>query len=51
MYFSDNLIDELALKMKEVTMGPEEVIYKEKDDGEKIYFILKGCVEIFLNIE
>jgi len=23
------LIDELALKMKEITMGPEEIIYKE----------------------
>jgi len=30
--------------MKEVTMGPEEVIYKEKEEGKKIYFILKGCV-------
>jgi len=31
LYFSDKLIDELALKMKEKTIGPEEVIYTEGD--------------------
>jgi len=27
LIFSDNFIDELALKMKEKTIGPEQIIY------------------------
>jgi len=51
LILSDNIIDELALKMKERTIGPEEIIYKEGELGDKIYFILKGEVEIYLNIK
>jgi CRP-like cAMP-binding protein len=51
LIFSNNFIDELALKMKEKIIGPEELIYKEGEDGNKIYFIVRGKVEMFLNIE
>ena len=37
--------------MNEIIIGPEEVIYKEGDDGERLFFIIKGNVEMFLNIE
>jgi len=50
LFFSINFIDDLALRMNEIIVGPEEVIYKEGDDGERLYFIIKGKVEMFLNI-
>ena len=37
--------------MKEKIYGPEEIIYKEGDPGDKIDFITRGKVEMFLNIE
>lgn len=51
LIFSNNFIDELALKMKEKVIGPEELIYKEGESGDKIYFIVRGKVEMFLNVE
>jgi len=32
-------------------MGPEEDIYQQGQLGDKIYFIVKGKVEVFLDIE
>jgi CRP-like cAMP-binding protein len=37
--------------MKEKVIGPEELIYKEGESGDKIYFIVRGKVEMFLNVE
>ena len=37
--------------MNEIIIGPEEIIYKEGDDSERYYFIIKGNVEMFLNIK
>jgi len=51
LIFSGEFIDELALKMKEKIYGPEEIIYKEMEPGDKIYFITKGKFGMFLNIE
>ena len=51
LIFSSEFIDELALKMKEKIYGPEKIIYKEMEPGDKIYFITKGKIEMFLNIE
>lgn len=28
--------------MKEMRLGPEEIIFRENEPGNKIYFILKG---------
>lgn len=30
--------------MKECLYGPDEIIYNEKDLGDKIYFLIKGEV-------
>ena len=51
LIFSSEFIDELALNMKEKIYGPEEIIYKEVEPGDKIYFITRGKVEMFLNVE
>ena len=51
LIFSSDFIDELALIMKEKIYGPEEIIYKEVEVGDKIYFITREKVKTFLNIE
>ena len=37
--------------MKETSLGPEEVIYNQGDDGDKIYFIINGEVEKYYTIK
>ncbi len=44
--FSEKFIDELSLRMKEVIIGPGENIYKEGDNDSRIFFIIKGEVEL-----
>lgn len=46
--FSEKFLNELSLKMKEQRLGPEDIIYKEKEKVEQIYFIMNG--EVVLNI-
>lgn len=40
--FSKEFLQELCLIIREQTFGPGEIIYKEGDKSDKIYFILKG---------
>ena len=42
---------ELSLKMKEKRLGPEEVIFQEGDYLDKLYFLIKGSVELFVNVK
>ena len=39
----------LSLSMKECLYGPDETIYNEKEDGDKLYFLIN--VEILLFVE
>ena len=39
---------ELSLYMKEFLSGPGEIIYNEKDQDDKLYFLLKGEIELFV---
>lgn len=49
--FSDDFIDALMLKAKEVSYAPEELIYYQNDsENQSLYFIVKGKVEIYLNL-
>ena len=40
--FSDKFIDKIALKLKEKRIGPEEIIYNRGDDGNALFFVIKG---------
>ncbi|KAL4504356.1 hypothetical protein ABPG72_009802 [Tetrahymena utriculariae] len=49
--FSLEFLDKLALKLKEKRFGPEEIIYREGDEGNTLYFLIKGNVQLFLPIK
>lgn len=38
------------MEMKTLTLGPEIDLYNEIDNDDKVYFILKGEVEIYINL-
>lgn len=42
--FSEKFLNQLSLRMTEQKFGPEDVIYKENDLVNNIYFILNGDV-------
>ena len=39
---------DLSLTMKECLYGPGEIIYNEKDIDDKLYFLMKGEIELFI---
>ena len=46
--FSEDFIDALMLRVKEVSYAPEELIYHQNETEEhSIYFIIRGKVEIY----
>lgn len=38
----------LSLSMKECLYGPDETIYNEKEDGDKLYFLINGEILLFV---
>ena len=40
--FSAEFIDELSLNMKEMTLAPNEILFREGDLDDKLYFITRG---------
>lgn len=48
--FSDKLLSELSLHMKEKRFIPDEEIYQENELLDKIYFITKGTVNLMLKL-
>jgi len=32
----------LSLSMKECLYGPDEIIYNEKENGDKLFFLING---------
>ncbi|EAR83914.2 cation channel family protein (macronuclear) [Tetrahymena thermophila SB210] len=48
--FSQGFIADLSLKMKEKRLGPEELIFQERDYLDRLYFLIKGQVELFVNV-
>ena len=49
--FTQNFLMALAPKLKEKRLGPEEVIYNEKEMDQKIYFLMQGDVDLFINVK
>ncbi len=37
--------------MRELRLGPEEVIFHENEQVDRLYFIVKGCIELFVPIK
>ncbi len=48
-YFSVEFLKELSLTLKEQVYGPGEIIFNTNDNDKKMYFIVKGNVDIFLD--
>jgi len=43
---SDDVLMDLALCLKPLQVPPCQLIYKEGDWGESMYFLTKGCIEL-----
>ena len=41
-------LKQVALNMDETLYGPEEIIFKKGETDSKIFFIVKGSVELFM---
>lgn len=48
--FSQDFILDMSLKMKEIRFGPEEIIFLENEYLDRLFFIIKGQVELFVNV-
>lgn len=46
LFYLNFNVDDLAMKMKEKTVGLNEFVYKEGDDAQHIYFLLRGTVQV-----
>ncbi|EGR30221.1 hypothetical protein IMG5_137760 [Ichthyophthirius multifiliis] len=49
--FSQNFISKIAPKLKEKRFGPEEIIYNEHENNSKLYFLMEGEINLFLNVK
>ncbi|KAL4453073.1 hypothetical protein ABPG74_015304 [Tetrahymena malaccensis] len=47
-HFSQKVINELALKMKELSLAPGEYLIQSGQNDNRIYFLLEGCVSIYV---
>ena len=42
-------MDEISLHMKEMSLAPNEILFKENNLDDKLYFITRGEVEVFID--
>lgn len=49
--FSQLFLMSLAPKLKERRLGPEEIIYNEEENQPRIYFVMKGNVNLFIKVK
>ncbi|KAL4497232.1 hypothetical protein ABPG72_019552 [Tetrahymena utriculariae] len=47
-HFSPKVINKLALKMKELSLAPGEFLIQSGQNDSRIYFLLEGCVSIYV---
>lgn len=47
--FTDKCLDVLSLYMHETLYGPGEVIFKQGESDKKLFYIVKGEVELFID--
>ena len=46
--FSKEVLEELSLSMNEILYGPGEIIFSSGDIEERLFYIQKGDIELFL---
>ncbi|KAL4466922.1 hypothetical protein ABPG74_010519 [Tetrahymena malaccensis] len=46
LHFSPQFLKELSLVIRERRLGPEEVLFKEKERSDSIFFVMKGKVQM-----
>ncbi|KAL4510098.1 hypothetical protein ABPG72_010291 [Tetrahymena utriculariae] len=46
LHFSPQFLKELSLVIRERRLGPEEVLFKEKEQSDSIFFVMKGKVQM-----
>jgi hypothetical protein len=44
-----NFLEALSLKLKPLALTPDDVLFKVGDDGDKMYFVVKGNLSIIKN--
>lgn len=49
--FSKELLEDLSLQMQEVLYGPGEVIYSKGEADDRIFFVVRGNVELFQELK
>ncbi|KAL4438081.1 hypothetical protein ABPG74_016860 [Tetrahymena malaccensis] len=47
--FKDSILISASLKMKELTFGPGQIIFKQNDQDNRLFYILKGEVQLSSN--
>ncbi|EAR98953.3 cyclic nucleotide-binding domain protein (macronuclear) [Tetrahymena thermophila SB210] len=47
--FKDTILINASLKMKELTFGPGQIIFKQNDQDNRLFYILKGEVQLSSN--
>ncbi|KAL4483600.1 hypothetical protein ABPG72_006666 [Tetrahymena utriculariae] len=48
--FSKQFLDKLSLCMKQIKIGPEISLFEQNQFDQKLYFILKGSVDMFISM-
>ncbi|KAL4462117.1 hypothetical protein ABPG74_000962 [Tetrahymena malaccensis] len=48
--FSKEFLDKLSLCMKQIKIGPEISLFEQNQFDQKLYFILKGSVDMFITM-
>lgn len=46
--FSQEFLLRLAPKLKEKQLGPDEIIYASNEVLDKIYFVIRGSVDLYI---
>ena len=45
--FSEKSLLSLSIHMKEMTIGPSEIVYNDRDYDKRFYYLNKGYLELF----
>ena len=48
--FNELFLDQISLHMKEMSIAPNEILFKQNQLDNKIYFITRGEIEVFIEI-
>jgi len=49
--FSDKFLNALSLHMREITLGPGEILFNQGEIDMRLFYIIKGEIELFIDLE